>query len=208
MSQTITARHIQESMSYEQYKALTDKLLLQNKTTGDNHSPDMIAYTQLNMTRMRRLDKTVHLQEALVTAINQVSKPWFWVVLTEAWCGDAAQNLPVIAKMAAQSPHITLRLLLRDEHPEVMDAYLTAGSRSIPKLVCLDEHLQEIGTWGPRPAPARQMVRDFKARPDGSYSDFVARVQSWYAKDKTQTMQQEFIQIVKAWNRENQSAHL
>ncbi|MCK7526094.1 MAG: thioredoxin family protein [Ignavibacteriales bacterium] len=29
--------------------------------------------------------------------INQTQK---WIVITETWCGDSAQNLPVIAKLA------------------------------------------------------------------------------------------------------------
>ena len=180
---------------------MIEQRLAAGKTTGDNHSEAMLGYTQLNVQRMRRLDKIIQLNEALQQQIDTVAMPWTWVVLTEAWCGDAAQSLPVIAKMADASPLITLTLLLRDEHPEIMDAYLTNGSRSIPKLICLTEDLQEVGTWGPRPVPAQRLMTDFKAQhPDEGYQALAKEMQLWYARDKTHAIQQEFTTLLATWN--------
>jgi hypothetical protein len=186
-------------MTYEQYLQLTEALLKENRTTGNNHSPAMIEYTRLNDRRMKRLNKTVVLDHLLVEKIKSINTPWIWLVLTEAWCGDAAQNIPVLAKMAEQNDNIALKLILRDENPEVMDAYLTEGGRSIPKLVCLTPELDEIGTWGPRPEPVQQMVREFKKEEDGDYKVFVEKVQLWYAKDKTMTMQSEIMPLLDQW---------
>jgi len=199
MSKAITQKHIEKAMSYEQYLQLTEQLLAENRTTGNNHSPAMIEYTRLNERRMKRLNKTVVLDQFIIDKLNSLDKPWTWLVLTEAWCGDAAQNIPVLAKMAAQNENIELKLILRDENPEVMDAYLTEGGRSIPKMVCLTPALDEIGTWGPRPEPVQQMVRDFKKEKDGDYKAFSEKVQLWYARDKTMTMQTEMMPILDEW---------
>lgn len=117
-------------------------------------------------------------------------------MLTEAWCGDAAQNLPVIAKVAQLNPHITLTLLLRDEHPEIMDVYLTHGGKSIPKLIAVAENGTELFTWGPRPEALQELVEAYKANPDRPYAEFLEEVQRWYNADKTESVQRELVKRV------------
>jgi len=102
--------------------------------------------------------------------------------------------LPIIAKMADISSHISLKILLRDENLDIMDAFLTNGGRSIPKLICLDANTLELKwDWGPRPAPAQDLLRIHKTKPDESHEDFVKQVQLWYAKDKSRTLQKELL---------------
>jgi hypothetical protein len=200
LSKAITTAHVEKAMTYEAYSQLIETLLAENKTTGANHSEKMIEYTKMNEQRRKRLDKTTQVISELESEIKDINEKWYWLVLTEAWCGDAAQNIPVIAKMASVNPHVELKLLLRDENPEVMEAYLTNGGKSIPKLISLKaENLEEMGTWGPRPKPAQQMVEAYKANPTSSYADFVKEIQLWYAKDKTQSIQQEFLALIKQW---------
>lgn len=189
-------------MSYEQYRKLINDLMAENKTTGNNHSEDILQYTRMNIFRMDRLDKTITtLHPELMEALQNVPHKLIWLVLTEGWCGDAAQIIPALAKMAEYSPNIDLMLLLRDENLELMDRYLTNGTRSIPKLICLRaDTLKELGTWGPRPAPAQQLWYDHQANPLGDYKDFAERLHTWYTKDKTETIQQELLPLIKQWS--------
>ncbi len=126
----------------------------------------------------------------------QIPAPQTWYVLTEAWCGDAAQNLPVIAKVAGLNPHITLTLLLRDEHPEIMNAYLTHGGKSIPKLIALDDDGNELFTWGPRPQVLQEIVWDYKKNPTVPYTEFLEHAQRWYNTDKTESVQGEMVVLL------------
>lgn len=199
----IKRSHLAPAMTYAQYSQLMDSLAQNHRTTGPDQSEFMVKYTELNRQRMRKWDKVAVLHESLRHRLQQVSKPMVWLVLTEAWCGDAAQNIPVIAKMAEASPLISLRFLLRDEHPDIMDAYLTAGGRAIPKLIALDEEtLEELGTWGPRPAAVQAMVTEYKNHPGGeTKEEFYERIHGWYARDKTQHVQQEFGQMLEKWMR-------
>ena len=198
----LTPAHLEAAQSYDAYQAMIEQQLANGKTTGNNHSEAMLGYTQLNVQRMHRLDKVVWLNEALQEQIAALTTSWLWVVLTEAWCGDAAQSIPVMAKIADASPLITLKLLLRDEHPDVMNAYLTNGSRSIPKLICVTEDLQELGTWGPRPVQAQKLMTDFKAQyPEQDYQALAKEMQLWYARDKTQSIQQEFTALLATWGK-------
>ncbi|WP_276499097.1 thioredoxin family protein [Pontibacter litorisediminis] len=196
----ITPEHLQKAISYAQYRDMIDKLLAENKTTGTNHSEAMVEYTRMNMQRMRRVEKTV-LEDELVQVMLSVQTHMTWVVLTEAWCGDAAQCLPAIVKIADASPLIEVKLLLRDENPDIMDAYLTNGGRSIPKLIVLkSDSMEELGTWGPRPEPAQQLFLEMKAQ-DAPYSEFAEKLHAWYAKDKSRSLQQEFIQLIRNWSK-------
>ena len=187
-------------MHYDEYRNLINHVLEEDKTTGGNEGDDLVNYTRMNVQRMRRLDKTTELDRSFRKKLADVERPWYWLVLTEGWCGDAAQNVPVLAKMAEVNSKIDLRLILRDENLEIMDQYLTNGGRAIPKLICLDaQTLEEIGTWGPRPEPAQEMVREYKENQDREYKELARDLHKWYAEDRTQTIQQEISEKLDEW---------
>jgi len=198
-SELITPEVIESGMTYREYRDLIETLLGKGKTTGDNQSEQIVEYAKLNNQRMNRLDKTVKLTDEAAEVVKNIEKPQIWIVLTEGWCGDAAQNVPVIAKMAAANDQITLRLLLRDKHLDIMDAYLTNGGRSIPKLIAVDaESYEELFNWGPRPEPAQEIMIDFKNNPEGrERQEVYQQIHKWYADDKSHTMQKEIADLVK-----------
>lgn len=194
---------VEKSMDYPDYRSLVSELLAQGKTTGENHSEAMIDYTEMNVTRMSRLDKTTKLTEESQEALASFDRPLIWLTLTEAWCGDAAQILPVLEHLAIAAPKSELRLILRDEYPEIMNAFLTNGGKSIPKVIILDgQSLEVLGSWGPRPAAVQQMVATAKADMEqlsdkaektARYQSLVKETQKWYARDKTRRIQHEFL---------------
>lgn len=194
----ITKEHIEKGLSYPVYRALIDEKYTEGRTTGTNHSESMLNYTKLNVQRMNKWEKVTKLGDEIIELAQKIDKPQHWIVLTEGWCGDAAQCLPLIEKVASLNDNINLKMLLRDENLEVIDAYLTDGGRSIPKLVILDgETLEEIHVWGPRPEPAQQMMRDHKANPDAmTGAEFATQLHTWYAKDRGKTLEQEFVDIL------------
>ncbi|MGZ5242844.1 MAG: thioredoxin family protein [Bacteroidia bacterium] len=202
LQHNITQKHIDKSLTYSEYIQLTDKLLAENKTTGPDQSVAIIDYTKLNRKRISRIEKTIHLKPELIELLQNLSKPMYWVVLSEPWCGDAAQNLPIIAKMADASPSIQLCILLRDENLDVMDAYLSEGTRSIPKLICLEqETMRELGQWGSRPEPANKLLIEHKKNLNETKAEFINKMQLWYKEDKGASIQQEFLALIKAWQK-------
>src|SRR5690606_21343878 len=116
--------------------------------------------------------------------LKKLSTPQIWLVITEAWCGDAAQIAPVLFKMAEASPAITLKFVYRDEHQELRDALLTNGGPSIPELIALNAANDVLFTWGPRPLLAAELVEDFKSKNEVFTSAFKQELQNWYNKDK------------------------
>jgi hypothetical protein len=116
------------------------------------------------------------------------------IILAEDWCGDAANTVPVLAKLASEVEGIDVRILKRDENPEVMDQYLTNGARSIPIAILLDADFKEIGHWGPRPKQLQQWVMDNKDTipKEKRYP----QVRRWYARDKGESTLRELLELL------------
>jgi len=189
---------LNESMSYEEYMTFFNALVAEGKTTGPNQSEAMVSYTKMNAQRMKRLNKTVKLLPELAALARKLDQKMTWLALTEPWCGDAAQNLPLIHFLAEALPQTELRLSLRDEHLELMDQHLTDGGRGIPKVLMLDENLEVLAEWGPRPVPMQEMIRAWKNDPNPiAYGELAENLHKAYAQDKTQTQQAELLEVLK-----------
>lgn len=115
------------------------------------------------------------------------------LVLAEDWCGDASNTIPFLARWAGQTPGVELRIVRRDEHPLVMDQYLTNGSRSIPIVIVLDQDLRELGHWGPRPGVLQEWVMQNK----GSIpkSELYPQIRKWYARDRGESTLREVLGV-------------
>lgn len=203
MTEKITAleRALSASMDYREYRHTLDALLTENRTTGPRQTEELVHFTRLNVKRMDRLEKTVAPMVSTLKALGDQQRPLTWLVLTEGWCGDAAQNLPILAKLADASAKIEMRLVLRDEHLDLMDHFLTHAGRSIPKLLAIDPDRRcLLGEWGPRPAPAQQMMMDWKAKQDRPKADVGLDIQRWYNADKGQTLQGEILELLQQWS--------
>jgi hypothetical protein len=190
--QKIESGYLQKAISYPAYKSLIDELVTAGKTTGPDQSEAMVHYTQLNQQRMHRVEKTIQILPDVAAQLLSVNRPQIWLVLTETWCGDAAQSLPVIHALEELNLLINLRLLLRDENLELMDRYLTNGvSRSIPRLIAVDAATDEVlFTWGPRPAALQESFEGMRS--EGlPFQVIKEELQRWYNQNKTVTIQQE-----------------
>ena len=193
----IIENSLEKAISYSEYRVLVKSLLDEGKSTGPNQSDDLLNYSLLNDKRMKRLDKTIKISEETIAKLKDIKEPQTWLVLTEGWCGDAAQNLPVINKIAEENSNIQLKVVLRDENLELMDEFLTNGGRSIPKLIALSKNNQVIDTWGPRPTIATKMVADYKAEHGSLDANFKKDLQIWYNKNKGEDVQENLVSFLK-----------
>jgi hypothetical protein len=188
--------YIKKAISYYAYRRLIDTFLQPEKSIAPKYPDNLMEFTKLNVVRMNRLDKTTEIIPELEDAITQINKPQTWLVLTEGWCGDAAQIIPALHKVASLNENITLGFLLRDDNLELMDMYLTnSNSRSLPKLIVLDENNNELFNWGPRPVILQELFYQLKAM---ALTDDAIKeeIHKWYAKDKTVAIQTELLQIL------------
>lgn len=174
---------IQKAMDYEQYKQFFKQLAETGRSTGEE-TQEMIDYTKLNYSRSKRLDKNAMIPEEYVEVFKNITEKQTWLVITEPWCGDAAQTLPFLNKIVQLSGNIDLKIVLRDENEALMDRFLTNGSRSIPIVIMLDENLNVIQTFGPRSKAATKLFSDYKAQHGKIDDDFKEKIQVWYNTDK------------------------
>lgn len=175
------------SMSYTEYSTMIHELAATKSNTGPDKTEALINYTQLNDRRMKRWDKTLKVSNEVMDEVNSIKEKRTWLVLTESWCGDASPSLPVMNKLTALNPNVDLKIVLRDEHPQLMDLFLTKGTRSIPKLIVLDTATNTVlGEWGPRSAKATKMVEEYKVEHGKLTSEFKQELQVFYNKDKGQ----------------------
>jgi len=200
----INQSFINEAYTYASYRELLDNLLQQGKTTGTNQSESMVNYATLNERRMKKWDKIGKIIPELMDKLMSIDQKMTWLVVTEGWCGDAAQNLPFLKKMAELNPNIDLRFVLRDENLPLIDAFLTNGGRSIPKLIALDSELSVLGTWGPRPEPVQKAFLENKVSQERTGKEFTEYLHLWYAKDRGITLQGEILAILDVWNQKLQ----
>lgn len=186
-----------DDMNYATYRSLMTDLVAQQKTTGEDQSETRVHFTSLNHKRMQRIDKKGQLTEDQIHKIKSYDKPVEWIVLTESWCGDAAQSLPYINKIADLNENIELKIALRDKNLSLMDQHLTNGGRAIPKLIIVDKTSKEVlHTFGPRPSQATKMVNEYKAEHHKLTDEFKKDLQLWYTKDKGQNVINDLITLL------------
>ncbi len=188
---------VKDGLNYEAYKSFIHERLAAGQTTGADHSDAMLHYTKMNLHRMGRVDKTVELKEDFLNILKNVKQHYRLLVITEGWCGDAAQLVPVFNKIATAAPeHFDLRFVLRDQQLELIDAHLTNGGRSIPVLLILNENGEVLHKWGPRPAVVKPLLAEWNKESDDIMVT-AEKLHGWYAKDKTRSAQLELMELFK-----------
>ena len=194
---SIIEKSLSQSYSYTAYRNQIKTLLKEGKSTGKEQSEALTHYSELNEARMNRLEKTVKISTEIIQKLNQIKGDYIWLVISEGWCGDAAQILPVIYKMAELSERIDLKIVFRDENEDLMNLFLSNGTKSIPKLIILDKiTLEVLGDFGPRPIGAKQLILDYKAKHGIVDETAKTNLQLWYLHDKGLSTQKEILDLM------------
>ena len=194
---TIISKAMINSFSYSEYRKTIINLLTIDKSTGNEQSEDLTQFSILNETRMHRLDKTIVISEDVIKKLNSLKKNYIWLVLSEGWCGDAAQIMPILNKMALAAQSIELKIVFRDENPDLMNLFLTNGAKAIPKLIVLDKKTLNIeANWGPRPKGALELIANYKEKFGEIDANAKTELQLWYLHDKGFSTQNEVSELM------------
>jgi hypothetical protein len=130
----------------------------------------------------------------LSARVEALGGHWHLLVLSEDWCGDSVNIVPIVAKLAESVSNMDLRILARDENLDIMDAHLTGKSRSIPIVILLNPKFQECGWWGPRPRELQKWVleKGMKLPKAERYKE----VRTFYARDHGLTTMREIVEML------------
>lgn len=194
---TSVAKALFNSHSYAEYRKLVSDLLLEGKSTGNEQSDNLTLYSTLNETRMNRLDKTMKITDENSLTLKSLKGEYIWLVISEGWCGDAAQILPIVHKMAEESGEIKLKIVLRDENEDLMNLFLTKKAKAIPIVIVIDKATGDVlGSWGPRPKGAADLIKNYKKEFGTIDETAKADLQLWYLHDKGLSTQEELITLM------------
>tara|TARA_R110000868_G_scaffold70544_1_gene207213 strand:- start:822 stop:1430 length:609 start_codon:yes stop_codon:yes gene_type:complete len=192
------AKALFNSHSYLEYRKLVSDLLRDEKSTGNEQSKELTHYSILNETRMNRLEKTLKVPTEVSIKLKELKGEYLWLVISEGWCGDAAQLIPVFDKMTTASEgKIELRIVLRDENEELMNLFLTNKAKAIPKLILINRETgSALAHWGPRPKGATDLIANYKKEHGAIDETAKADLQLWYLHDKGLSTQSEIIDMM------------
>lgn len=190
---------LQNALSYSQFKELSESnVRAVNPGLLNEAEKAYYDYRKLNLARVSRLEKIYKPTDKALSIIEKISSPQIWIVITEDWCGDSAQSLPVIVSLSEINNNISLKIVLRDSNPDLMDLYLTHGKRSIPKLITFDNELNEIFQWGPRPQAAKSLV-DELSKQGLNKQEIIKQLHLWYAKDSGYSTESEIVELISTY---------
>ncbi|GAC1372040.1 MAG: hypothetical protein NVSMB30_12380 [Hymenobacter sp.] len=85
--------------TYPEFRAWVGVLAAEHRTSGPRQSPGLVRYTLQNQAHLDRAYRAP-LLPALVATLASRPRPEHWLVLGEAWCGDTAHTLPILAHLA------------------------------------------------------------------------------------------------------------
>lgn len=188
---------LSKAVSYESYRNIMETLVTNGKSTGEEQTDALANYTKLNHSRMRRWDKTFKIDNELAKKVEAVDQNIVFLVLTESWCGDAAQSMPIMNRIAELNPKISFKVILRDENLELMEQFKFNNTLSIPKLIIFDEATTKVlGDWGPRPSTPTKMVSDYKKEHGTLSPELKQDLQVWYNKDKGKEIAEEIVGLI------------
>lgn len=189
---------IKNGISYQQYVDGIAKMVSDKTTSGTEQTEERIELTKLNMHRMKRINETTHNLHTV-----ELSSEIGVVILTEAWCGDSAQNVPWLEHFInASHPKMESFYFFRDEHPELMNQFLTNGSRSIPKCIFFEKATGVVlDTWGPRPTEIKNWLAEFRAaNPEISKHDWEIELHKYYTKNKGAAILSDLQELISSFS--------
>lgn len=158
MNAEFVEKIITSGLTPEAYGKVMEQQAAVDPATLEGLEAERAEFTKLNLHRVGRIHRNWKPSAELASLLARIDRPQLWMVLTEPWCGDSAQSVPCLEILAESAPDITIRHLLRDDNPEIMDRYLTDGKRGIPLLAAFGPEGNELYRWGPRPAEAQTIM--------------------------------------------------
>lgn len=153
-------------------------------------------HTKVNLSILQNVLETISLEKKLYNSFSKIGKQ-DWIYITEPWCGAGSFVMPLFHAISMAQSNINFTIYLRDENELLMQQALTNGSKTIPKLLILNEEDEILGTWGPRPKAALALASKLKSENKIS-SEINEGLIEWYLNDKTMTTQEEILQLIKS----------
>jgi hypothetical protein len=202
----INQKVLNASISYEAYEAQMEAIVAKSHHISIHLIEDSTHAVRMNLIKMERLDKAARITASTRFFIVGYKKELIWLVLSHPESEDAAQVLPILNKIATLSSVIKFKIAppeINEKEPDLAKI----SDASYPKLLIIDpDDLRILATWGPYSAELMAVLalRDEALKAYDSPQEkaqaahsWATKIQRWYAKDKTYSIQKELLEILK-----------
>ena len=141
-------------------------------------------------------DRGQELTPAMLATAREIPGSWRLLVVAEDYCGDSANTVPYVARLAEALDNLDLRVVDSRAGAGVMDAFLTPDGRgATPTMVLLDDQGEPVGCLVEQPQPLQtwwlgdaKEIEDDDERFDRKYA--------WYDEDAGASTTAEIVEIM------------
>lgn len=141
-----------------------------------------------------------------VARAKAVGGQWRILAVAEDWCGDSANTVPYLVRLAEQVPGLEIRIANSKDGRWLMERHRTPDGRAAtPTIVLLDPEGEERGCFVERPAKLRDWVTENK--PKLSDEDFQKAKMAWYREDRGRETVREMVELLEAAGKGPTSCH-
>lgn len=184
-----------KGISFEEYFKKTEEVIQKNEAELTEEEKEKLEYYKLGVQRMSRMMKVYKPNEEQLQKLAEKNFKGKFLVITEGWCGDAGQSVPAVCLFFEGKNEV--KIVYRDQNPDLIDQFLTNGTRSIPIVVILDENDKVIAHWGPRPAYGIELLKKHKENPETYPKEqFYNDIQVYYAKNRGVDVIDEILELI------------
>lgn len=169
-----------KAVSYETYKKDAEERIL---NPANKEEAEKKGYYELGLQRMHRMEKAFKPNSEDLELLKSKNFTGKILIISEAWCGDASQAIPVIEAFFEGKNEV--RLFYRDSDHALIDQFLTDGAQGIPIVVLLNDDFSVKNSWGPRPKYGKELLKKFKENPETYLrEEFYNDLQVYYSKNR------------------------
>ena len=184
-----------QAVSFDEYFKSAEELISKEASELSKEEQDMMEYYKLGVQRMSRMLKVYKPEEEQLQQLAGKNFKGKVLIISEAWCGDAGQTVPAVSLFFKGNNEV--RIAYRDKNPDLIDQFLTNGTKSIPIVVLLDENFNVINHWGPRPTYGTELLKKFKADPENYPKEqFYNDLQVYYSKNRGKDTIEEILSLL------------
>ncbi|MBC7556567.1 MAG: thioredoxin family protein [Chryseobacterium sp.] len=181
-----------KAVSYETYKKNAEERIL---NPANDEEGEKKGYYELGLQRMHRMEKVFKPSAEDLESLESKNFEGKILIITEAWCGDASQAVPVIDAFFKDKNEV--KIFYRDSDHSLIDQFLTNGAQGIPIVILLNEDFSVKNSWGPRPKYGKELLKKFKENPETySREAFYSDLQVYYSKNRGKDTLDEILNLL------------
>ena len=90
-------------------------------------------------------EETASLVNLITEKLKQLRYKAYIMTIVADWCGDCHNNVPILARIAEQSPNIELKLLIKEKHMNLV--LKTNGGEKIPLALIYGQDGYMVDSW-------------------------------------------------------------